>query len=515
MTPEWTISGEEGHTLDAAVRPASMVGLQGAVLTLQSLDVDTLTWSQVSGIVPDDKQLISLYWDGKREFYGTVSKRKYVYAAGGGGGYAITASGGLYRMSIAQITEDVPDGTGAAATRATFTFPPGDLRDSIIRLLGAAPGIIPGDIDPMFNIGRKSFTDGTWLSVLIDLLKPVADVAGWVDYASGGIPRLCIGRRPNMETLQIQIGVDAVKTIELTPRSELKVTGISLASAARDSTGKLVYAAQRAGDGSQIVSVSGPEIGPFIPPDGLPMVSIQTEALEVVNYWTLDPVIAQAISQYGALPMLGYWYGGLYGIPVSALNTGSGLHRITTGQVMDFLKTDYALVETQQRVCGWIGMLYDPGVGYGNAVGYLKTIGRALSYAATGVNVYSVFIDVTVPAINLSWPDLTDVYAKGAYEYLTPPSGMAEGMLAAANFVPYEGNIALNPGFPWQRFLSRRVNVIGGDPTLTTAGAIVQSAEITLASGAVGLRCGAPVRVSLNSAVSRYSGSSKDNIALV
>ena len=518
MTPAWTISGDDGATLDGGRRPAGMVDLQGGVLTLQSLDVDTLSWTQVRGIVPDYKQRISLFLDGTRVFQGIITERKYVWQNGGGSGYALTASGALYAMSIGQIVDDAVDATGASSTRPSFMFPPGDLRAMVLRLLESCPGVVAGDIADMFPVGRQTFSGGTWLSVLTDLLKPVADVAGWVDYGGTGVPRLCIGRRSSMDVLRLQVGVDPIGRIELAPRSELQVTGISLASASRDATGALVYAAQRSGDGSHIVSVSGPEVGPFVPPNDLPMVSIQTVALSglgISAYIALDSTIQAAVAAAEALGAFYGWAGGAYGIPASGLATGTGTYKIIAGQVMDFLKTDYGLIESTQRVTGWLGWYYNAANGFGSGITALCNAHNAMFYTNGTTNVFSIYLDVTIPVINLSWPALTDVYAKAAYEYLTPPVGMADGMLAAANFIPYEGTLALNPGFPWQRFLARRLNVANADPGLETAGAIIQSAAVTLATGAVALRCGAPQRVSLNSLVTRYSSSAKDNIALL
>ena len=519
MTPAWTISGEDGAALDGARRPAGTAGLSGGTLTLRSLDVDTLEWTQVGGIVPDSLQRISLYLDGIRVFHGTITQRKYVWQSGGGGsGYSLTASGALYRMSKATVSEDATDGTGTTSARPTFTFPAGDLRAMIVRLLEAAPGVAVGDIDDMFPVGRQTFSGGTWLAVLSDLLKPVADAAGWVDYASPGAPRLCIGRRRNMDVLTLQIGVDPIGRIELAPRSELQVTGISLSSASRDTTGQIVYSAQTAGDASQIIAVSGPDVGAFVPPDNLPMVSIQTvdlAGMSPASFLALDSTLLAAITAAEALGATYGWVGGAYGIPASGLATGASTYKIISGQVMDFLKTDYGLVESTQRVTGWLGWYYVPANGFGTGVSALLAAHNAMFYSAGTTGVFSIYYDVTIPVINLAWPVLTDVYAKAAYEYLTPPVGMAQGMLAAANFIPYEGAVALNPGFAWQRFLSRRLNVLNADPNLATAGAIVQSATVALASGAVELRCGAPQRASMNSLVTRYSASAKDNIALL
>jgi len=514
MPPAWTISGQTGKTLDATSRPASDVDLQGGVLALNSLDVDTLTWRQVRGIVPDYLQTISLFRDGTRVFQGTITQRKYVWQPGGGSGYTMSASGGLYLMSIGQIMDDATGGT----SRPTFMFPPGDLRAMILRLLASCPGITAGDIDTMFPVGRQTFSGGTWMSTLLDLLKPVADVAGWVDYSGTGVPRLCIGRRGTMDVLSLTVGTDPIASIELAPRSELQVTGISLASASRDASGATVYATQTSGDASHLIAVSGPEVGAFVPPDNLPVACIQTTALyslPIAQYLALDSTMfaaAQAAEALGAVYGFG---GGVYGIPVSGLAVGTGNYKIVAGQMVDFLKTDYGWVESTVRVTGWLGWWYNPTNGYGSAVQALINAHKGMMYS-TGVSAaFSLYYDVQIPVVNVSCPAATTIYAKAAYEYLTPPAGMAAGMLAAANFIPYEGNVALNPGYAWTRFIGRRLNVANADTDLASAGALIQSAAVTLASGAVVLRCGAPLRVSLNSIVSRYSSSTKDNIALL
>ena len=502
-TAVWQISGQAGANLDSARRSLETVGMLGVVLTLQSLEVDTLSWTQVSGIVPDYLQEIHLFRNGVRVFKGTVTTRKISYR-GTVASYTFVASGALYRMSKAQAVAEATDAAGSTATRPSVQFPPGELADSITRLISLAPGVVLGSISPMFNVGRKTFTSGTWLGVLVDLLKPVADVATWVDY-SVEPPALHIVRRPYMDTLDLTIGKDAVDTIELNPRAEAMVTGISLAGAARNEAGQVVFSSQVAGDGSQIVAVSGPEIGAFVPPDNLPSTTIRTEAYagHGVGWWVgQDSAVQAAIADSGP------FYGTFSASDPIVL---TGLHQVVEGQVVDFLKTDYALVETDVRVYGWFAMTYT-GAGYGPGGTALIDAGRMRLTTAYNALVY---IDVTLPAVSLSYPTLTTLYAKGAYEFLAPPSGMAEGMLAAANWLPYEGSVGLFPEFPWQRTLATRLNVLGGDPDLRTAGALVQSCTIQTGSGSIALRCGAPIRTSLASVVSRYSPSNSDNIVQV
>lgn len=499
---EWMVSGESGKTLDATRRPAHEVGLSSNTLELVSLDVDRLSWTIRRGTVPDELQKFALWRNGVRVFSGPITTRKYRWDARSGEEYQITASGALWAMATGQIFDDTADAAGTASARPTLQFPTGDLRDMILRLLDKAPGIQAGKVAAMFPVTRRTFTSGTWLAVLLELLKPVADVSGWVDYSQEP-PALNIERRPFMETLTIDRARDDVSLVELNPRSELQIRGIALASAKRNEDGSVSYQTETAGDGSQIVAVSGPEVGAFVPPDDLPSASIRTAAFagRGVTWWAgQDAAVTAAIADAGPL------YGTFTGPDPSGL---TGLYELAEGQVVDFLKTDYGLVESEVHVFGWFRLAYSGGTGYGPAGTVLLNAGR-LKVVTPGSEA-DVYIDVTLPAVNLSIPTLTTLYAKAAYDYLAPPSGMAEGMLAAANWKPYEGQIGLNPGFPWQRFLGRRLNVIGADPDLATAGALIQGASLNLGTGAVSLKCGAPGRSSLQSAVGRYAAAGKDN----
>jgi hypothetical protein len=535
MQSEWTITGEEGKALDATRRSVHEVGLASSVLELHSLDVDAISWTVQDGIVPDKLQEIALWRDGVRVFKGKITTRKFVYDSRSGQQYSLVASGALYEMSKAQIVSDVADDLGSTTARPTIQFSPGNLRDMVSRLIGLAPGVDAGEIAEMFSVGRKSFTSGTWLAVLLELLKPVADVAGWVDY-SFDPPRLNIERRPFMETIRCQIGVDAVARVELNPKTELRVTGISLASASRDASGKVVFSAQTAGDGSQIVSVSGPEVGAFVPPDNLPSVTIKTAALDSTIVRTLDSGLSAIYNKFGGIygaigdQLVRYtgtssakvydpiyfpsvWYRDEAGNTVDP----TGKFLVVSGNLPDWAVTKYGAI----RVLISGTWLDSSTSGTSNAIWEAIKSGGAGGYAgwaydtpgdSTGVYYASRQWSIDATLINQAFAVDTMVYEDAAYEYLQPPAGMAEGMFAAADFLPYEGQVKLHPGFPWQRFLGRRINVLGADPDLETAGALVQAVSIDIATGTVDLRCGAPGRVSLASVISRYSPTTKDNI---
>jgi len=542
-TPNWTIIGEAGKALDTNRRAAGEVGLgPGNTLELTSLDVDTLSWTVRAGIVPDLLQKFSLWRDGERVFSGRVTQRKYVYDANGGSAYAITVSGALWEMSKATILDTATDGTGGTDERPTIQFSAGDLRDMIIRLLDKAPGISVGSVAPMFNVGRRTFTSGTWLAVLGELLKPVADGAAWVDY-SVEPPTLHITRRREMAPLELQVGVDPVARVELNPRIDLQVTGIRLASATRNAAGKVVFSSQQAGDGSQIVAVSGPEVGAFVPPDNLPSVTIRTAALDNTMVRTLDSGLSAIYNQfttiYGGISSYLTRYTGSSSSKVydpiyfpatwyrdEAGNTvdPTGKYLVVSGSLPDWAVTLYGA--TRVTVSGsWAdGATGSAPTGTQAAVWEAIKSGGAGGHAgyandipgdSTAIHYASRQWSIQATLINTNFPTDTVVYEPGAYEFLQPPAGMAEGMLAAADFVPWEGQVRVNPGFAWQRVLARRLRVIGADPELATAIILTQGVSIDLATGAFTLRCGAPGRVSMASVASRYSPSPKDNIVQV
>jgi hypothetical protein len=345
-----------------------------------------------------------------------------------------------------------------------------------------------------------------------------------------------------MPTITIQLGVDDVAMVEMAPRYENVVTGVTLTTASRNAAGKTIFGFQTAGDGARLVSFSGPEIGAFVPPDNLPSVAIRTTP--VTGAWSeikvLDADIAKAIAQYGDFTPGGgsVLYNMTYNYPTfndfstqySALPSGVTIkneaggaatgNRFISGQMIDFLKTDYGAVETTLTVTGnivgqWLGgrsaapLLFQSLM---SKIGVTRT-GYDSPSGGTLVTQYSLSFSYQVQVINLSYPTLTTLYAKAAYEYLQPPANMAENMRRAGDFAPYEGQVMLNPKFPWANWIDNKLNVLNGGPELATAGALIESASVALQSGVVTLGLGNPARTSLNSVLARFSGAStKDNI---
>lgn len=584
MNAVWTISGEPGKALDAQTRSLAEVGMLDPILRLESLDVDTLTWTQREGIIAERTQEISLFRNGARVFAGTVTSRPYRYAAGGGSGYKFTASGALYKMSIAQIQSARNDVTQTGVLRPTYQFQTGDLRDMVLRLLASSPGVVAGAVDLMFPVAQRTFTSGTFLGMLVDLLKPVMDAASWVNYAVAGTPQLHIVRRRNMASLVIQIGKDDVAEIDLDARAELQLRGVRLAYAERNAAGQPVFRNQAAGDGSQLVIVSGPEAGDFIPPDNNSQTDVNTMIINgapAVTYKLVttidmasqfrvrDTNLKALVATYGsALPGTSDYAGTVVWEEVTVNGFKQRRERNLNLQPLYIQRSDGVYVNvnnpivTSARVPEWFkgqaggNQIVDVTItapwvaifdrmagqtttfppGFNALWNKTPVTARGHGYASNATNNFDIRYWCAMPcsmSVEVSTyrngTTLTQAGTGGSgtttttttstknlgYGFVAPPAGMAAGMLEAASFIPYDGTISLNPGFPWGRFLATRCNVFGGDPELQAAGAIIQSAEVVLQTGEVSLRAGAPARVTLESQLSNLNVNSKDNLYLL
>lgn len=559
MNAVWEISGELGKSLGAGKVSIENSGIEDASLTLEGLEVDQLSWSQRLGAIPDRFQQVALWRDGVRVFSGQVTKRPFVYQRSARLGYAVTVSGPMWWLANTKITDEATDATGTTQERTSIQFPPGDLAASVRRLIDRAEAaglpIRAGTIDPMFSMGRMTFSGVTFLNALVDMLKPVADASTYVDYSVDGVPTLNIVRRSKtMPSRNLGIGVDDIQSISLAPRDELRSSGVRVLSAARDSSGALVFGEQIAGDNTrpQIVTVSGPEIGSFVIPSNLPSVQIQTTviAADFAEASDLDSSIKPAIplglpglalagsgavyslyngtgvgaSLIGMTAIVGIFADQETGAPLG----GSTWHRITTGQVVDFLKTDYGLIEKGIEIKSeyWTRLAGDLATNLNAYPGlrYLRDQGKCRSNSGyvnqvPGDPLVTDFLvtgNYSVNGISLGFPTLQTVYARDAYEYLEPPANLAQNLFDAQNFTPWEGGLDLNPGVPWQRWLASRLNVMNGPEELETAGAIVQGVQLNVRTGALSLRVGAPARVGMSAVASKYTAASdKDSIITV
>jgi hypothetical protein len=107
----------------------------------------------------------------------------------------------------------------------------------------------------------------------------------------------------------------------------------------------------------------------------------------------------------------------------------------------------------------------------------------------------------------------TTVYRAWDYDYINPPAGMAAALLAAQNWIPYEGGIRLVADMvDGAQDLHRKYNVTGSLTPHATMGALPKRIQYDIARGRKIIDLGAPARVDFGTLASRFRRSPKDNI---
>ncbi|MFD0894186.1 hypothetical protein KBB96_09250 [Luteolibacter ambystomatis] len=336
--------------------------------------------------------------------------------------------------------------------------------------------------------------------------------------------------------------------MDLTPRRVLRLSGVRVTTATRNATtGKIVFGEDVAGTGARIVADSGPELLPFEVPDNLPSVAIQTSA--IVGGWNeakvLDAVIAQAIVAAGSdlvanpAPSSDFLYTSNSSgastdsatfAPATIKDSATGAvvtntwHRITnSASLPDFMLTDYNVRSSGIRVTGTYrvqigGTAWAPNTTPAvlKALRYTGRVTTLTGYISptpgTGQTTnYYITVDYTIdgaisgPPPNLGYPSLTTVYEKAAYQYLTPPPLLASNMLAAADFIPYEGTVEISRSIPPRQWLGTKINVHGAESGWKTAGAMVRQVDLDMLTNRTRLTCGSNVPVNINAVVGSYT----------
>jgi len=538
----WTIKGETGKTLDATARSLEALNISTAVLRFQSLAVDTLTWQAETAdatgtgtIVPDLGQIVEIWKDSARKFRGHVTGVRV-----GMKSISVTVSGPWWWLERINLTSDVLPYTGAtsgSAERPTYVFPTQSLTTSLDALIARAitngAPMVAGTVATMFSVPKITLAEQNCAEALATLLAWCPDAVAWFDYSGSAAPILNIYRRDTTEAtaLTITIGTDAVEDVDIKARLDLEVARNELHFVVRNATtGRPEWATQASGTDAagkrQIVTVSGPEIATLLPKDDFDSMLIRTA--EVGGYAAeideLDPVIAAVIAAYGPV---GWTFNAAdYGLFPNCPQRnggmpGSGAHRVILGSVPEWMKTSgvmiagspVKIVESMTRVSGWLYNTYSGS--YSAAVTALKAQGRAFSAASGGNYQFCVYIDYTVPTINVSWPTAggTTVYKAWDYDYLTPPAGLAAALVAAQNWVPWEGPLTLvGDDVTGDNLLARKYHLAGTLTPCATMGALARSITHDILRGRTTIDLGAPARLDFGTLVSRVRSDPKDNI---
>jgi hypothetical protein len=535
----WTIKGDPAVTvatvagvtygLNATERTLQELGISAATLKFQSLGDDSFTYTVrtrnakgLGTIVPRDGQIIEVFHNGTRRFKGHVVRPKLDLKT-----LTVTVMGPWWWMGKILLSGDFVDGAGVTDDRTSYVFPTQQLRLTLRTLINRADDLgVPharvndaneaARIHGMYNMLKTTLSNMSLAAALAEIMSCVPDAVAWYDYSGSG-PALNIHRRGDMTPVSYAVGGTGAVRVEsaaIAPRLDQKVDRVELKYMRRQATnGYPRWANQGHGSGSpgkiQIVTISGPETLPFLPKDDFDKVNLKTTpaVLGLPSAVTLDPVLADAIKRYGSLKYLS----------ASANITYPGWHRILSGETAEWMRKDYGLRTKQLRITGWVKATYNSGAGsggYGPAGSFLKSIGRLLQSNTTGgTGTIEVFVDYTIPAINLAYPTKTTIYKAWDYDFLSPPASLAENLRDAQNWIPWEGPVTIARADPdGANALQNLYNLTNSHPDHADMDAMAKSVTYEIMRRRVILDLGAPARLDTGSLVNRLRRSPQDNI---
>ncbi len=548
----WTIKGEAGRTLDDTVRVFDTLNISAASLKFQSLAPDTLNWTAgttdatgAGTIIPDLGQIIEVFHNGVRKFKGHVTKPVV-----GMNSVSVSAEGPWWWMTRTGITSDQLDATGATSERPSYVFATGDHKSHIETLINRSITLgVPmalGAVATMFDVPKMTLADQNCASALATMLSWVPDAVAWFDYTPT-VPTLNISRRGGMTAQTFAIGTDAVEINEISPRIDLEVTRTELKYVTRAATtGLPQWATQSSGTNvagkRQIIAVSGPEITDFLPRDDFESFAIQTFSTATPDAAAIaarDSFLSGVLAvsppyNIGPTNALTTWTGSVsskspvvYTFPplnwknsagASVSPTGKYLVR-SAGTMPDWLKTQLGAIDV--TVVGtWIAYYLSTGTAddfYQAVKDSADRSGSGWENSTPGNNtqIFWAVKSFSFPGVLINTPitTLSTRYKPWEYDYLVPPAGLAAALVAAQNWVPWEGNVKIvADDVTGDNLLSKKFNVTGCLPPCATMATLAKGISHEILNGRTTIELGSPARLDFGTLVSRIKRDPKDNI---
>jgi hypothetical protein len=249
LTPPFYLSGEAGKTLGSEGVSLANLGATNAVLSIRSLDADTLVFSIWNNgnrpAIPDDGQWITVRDDTGQMLFTGLAKRGFEYPAK------------IYRYKVSNVYQGMMETPLVGEDgRPIIIYPAGDLGDILRDLLlrAAAAGLpiqVPDDMPEFYNVPKMAFRSATFGSAIEDALKWAPDAVTRMDYSTSP-PTLRFRCRGQSQPITIDLESDNHKTtsIELTPQPEQRALSVSMAYARRDGDDVILFLTQTDGDDS-------------------------------------------------------------------------------------------------------------------------------------------------------------------------------------------------------------------------------------------------------------------------
>jgi hypothetical protein len=475
-------------------------------------------------------------------------------------------------MTRIMLSSEQADGTGGTAERPSYVFPTQDLKVSIEALIDLliANGVpvVRGTVSDMFVFPRITLSEKTGAQALAELMSIVPDAVCYIDYSGTGLPSINVVRRGDMTADTYAVGVDNVEIADLFPRLDLEVQGIEVQSVTRRvSDGKTQWAAQTSGTAvagkKQIVIVSGPEPNAFLPKDRYDSFECQTLSLPGTGktlaqslvsgsnhvassldgplkdfVFATDERIATLIrelgpsfsnllhlsnggrfcvSQYFSGNLSAYTYFDLDRPNIISKEPSTGLYIVTSkDRVPEWAKEQNGWTVIQGSLTGFCRVTYAGAQGPAWWPEVAKRGSTLIGYAAnTGGDQWNAFIEFSIPIqlVNQNLPTLTTVYRQWDYDYIAPPSTLAADLLAAQDWVPWEGRVTtVADEVDGAQILNKKVNVTNTLPACATMGALPKRIVYEIMRGRKTVDLGAPARVDFGTLANKFRKNPKDNI---
>ena len=523
-------------------------------------------------IIPDIGQLVEIFCDGIRRFRGHCTIPRITSKSA-----AVTLEGPWWWLMRIPLTQEQADGEATISERPSYVFPTQRISTSIESLIDRAiengAPMVKGTITEAFSFPKITLSEMSCGQALAELLSVCPDAVIYFDYTGTGLPSINLCRRGSMTARTFRMGTDDVEDIDIYPRLELEVARVAVASVGRaPTTGLPQWASQESGPvtvgKSQLIVVSGPEVNAFLPKDKFDQVDLLTFEMptggmniEDIVYGvhtanavtgaakdfvlSMDPNIATMIREFGStfsdclyLSNGGRFYtsGSTNGqiltgevgfntdkMHLISVEATAGLYVVASSQrIPEWLATENGLTLVQATLTGWVRMTRPPETtaqdwwsdavdraGHGH-VGYpAGTTTASLYYQRSCWFPFSI----PVQLINVPYETLTTVYRQWDFDYVSPPSDLAENLLLAQNWTPWQGSIrTVADAVNGAQDLNLKYHVANALPSCAEMGALSHRLEYDIARGRKTIQLGAPPRVDFGTLASRFRRHPKDNI---
>jgi hypothetical protein len=557
MPVSWTIAGQTGRNFDATARSLESASISSARLEFKNLEPDTLTFtisaSPSGAIFPDLVQEMTLYRNGVQFFVGYVTDIRTMIDSLNQS-VQVTVSGTWWWLDKVPLTATWNDGAGTSGERIAIVFGSAtagqNLKTSLENVINrAAAAGVPiasiaqgSSVDDMFNFPKITLNQSTYGQALSELVRIVPDTMVWFDYSTKPV-RMRITRRGNATATNLDASSSPIVSIDINPVIELQVSQVTLPYVDRDIQGRTIFKSQSSGTNylsqRQVITVSGPELDTFLPNDLFDSQTLTVApnltnlvhdsdprcvaAADAAGIARLPISIAynrQAYWAYSNSEALYYTFGGAI-LKDSGNNTLSGYNILTSAPPANWSTINWKQCNLTATM--WAKHRYQTGSKifpvptYWAEAGFTEVI-YALESKANDSHIAKWFAKTIIISCNatnqISSP--TTIYKPADYSFIYPPADLSANLLAAQNWLPYEGQIQLEQeDVGGNRYRGTKVNIANSLSSFSNMGALVKGESLEIETGRTTISLGAPARNDYRTLVDKVRRTSQDNIVYV